>query len=549
MTYQELLTGVAVLKSTDLFPGTISTKMKAEEYNSVMNNIATAFNILYLKLRTLNDLHDHVKATVEKGIENSQKELNENLKIIENLSDSYSNMEYVSENIDFKENISKITDRQGKVIYPMKINDGTLIVASHEINKANIESVKMTANYVPYTSSYDNLKENNTSSSVYHIDAPDKIIEHYIVTFTNPTEMNYINISTINSKVSNLSIYDENDIEYEINNLYYINTVLAKKIEFDITCKNFEGERKGNTAVAIKDLSIESNPSLSQISTLKNSADFLNDLEKIANVGLYRGNYTQWKNVSDDILNRNNAVDNTSSMTYYDKNGVKYGEESVISSSGAIIQTLSTTGYRYIPTNEVTMELVSENGKYDIPDKPSSNVTYEVNMKNSYEYIFGINKLETSFNYVEEISGYISPAINVDTINYIKLSVDTDSFESTEFYIIDGVNEYPILPVEQEKVEKEKLIQNINTRFVIDTSKEYTIFKDNEKENISLEEVYNRDLSSADYRISYYPSSGHSYSSNSDSIAIKIIQYKTIVPSEIRSISIQKYGGVLNWTI
>ena len=85
---------------------------------------------------------------------------------------------------------------------------------------------------------------------------------------------------------------------------------------------------------------------------------------------------------------------------------------------------------------------------------------------------------------------------------------------------------------------KEKLISNVPIRFSVNESKKYIIYKNNEETEYNINDIEKIDLSEADYRITYYPNNGYIYTPSSEKVQVKIIQYKTLKPSEIKSVSL-----------
>ena len=138
-TYSDFLTSLATLKSTDLSPGTISSEMKASEFNNLMNNIESALNTLYVKLRTLNDIHDYIKKYIQTEINDKRKEIQENLKIIEDLSDSYTNFDYVTELVPFLINQNEIIDNIVKI--RADIDQRTALELNPMINNELIDEI------------------------------------------------------------------------------------------------------------------------------------------------------------------------------------------------------------------------------------------------------------------------------------------------------------------------------------------------------------------------------------------------------------------------
>ena len=552
-TYSDFLTSLATLKSTDLSPGTISSEMKASEFNNLMNNIESALNTLYVKLRTLNDIHDYIKKYIQTEINDKRKEIQENLKIIEDLSDSYTNFDYITELVPFSINQNEIYDRQNNKISIMNIDNGQLIASGIIVNDIKIQDVDMESDMLPYESNWKDFKETKSLRSTYYVDEPvsSGIKENYTIIFSSPEEINYIDFDTINCNVKKIFFYDENNnIIDNPQSLYYVMNNKVSKILFTLEAKNFKNKNQGNSNSIVESISTEKNCFInSNSSSIKESVENMNDIEKIANTGLYRGKYTTWESTSSNLTSKNMITSGNSTVTYVNDNDNAFSEHSIMTSTGGVIETLSVTGYRYTPSNQVKTKIEKVEGEYIIPDIPNNKVQYDVNLKNAYSYTFGLDNIIIQKRKISECSGYISTPIIIDNPDYIKLSVDMDNYESMEFYVIDGNITTAIIPVEQEMIIKEKLISNVPIRFSVNESKKYIIYKNNEETEYNINDIEKIDLSEADYRITYYPNNGYIYTPSSEKIQIKIIQYKTLKPSEIKSVSLLKYGGDIQWTI
>lgn len=141
----------------------------------------------------------------------------------------------------------------------------------------------------------------------------------------------------------------------------------------------------------------------------------------------------------------------------------------------------------------------------------------------------------------------------MSSCSYIKLSViSNQDISNIEFYIIDGIKEYPILPIETERV-KEKLFYNLDTRFTIDKTKEIIIYKNNEATSLSLDDINSLDFNSNVYTIEYTPAIQHQiYNPTQDNIKVKLIQRiynDNDIPANIIAMTILKYGGSKIWNI
>lgn len=177
-------------------------------------------------------------------------------------------------------------------------------------------------------------------------------------------------------------------------------------------------------------------------------------------------------------------------------------------------------------------------------------------VKNVVMYEFGIDNINVGYSTSYETCGYVSDEINIGNCSYIQLEVQaTDGDTSLEYYIIDGVNETPILPLNETEIINEKIFQNLPTRFAVDTSKTITIKKNNEETSLTLDNIEkNMVLDVSDvYTINYTTKyESNKFFPTEKKIQVKIIHREysfSVCPRIIKSIIIKKYGGDLPWRI
>lgn len=170
-----------------------------------------------------------------------------------------------------------------------------------------------------------------------------------------------------------------------------------------------------------------------------------------------------------------------------------------------------------------------------------------------YNYLFGIDKVNIGNSIRPENSCFVSNEIEIGFLNeedYIQLSAkyDIGLNGSIEFYIIDGSNIKPILPIEENQVIDEKIFTGFKTRFSIDSTKNIIIKENGIISSLSLEEVYNSEKTNL--TITYTPINSYSVKTENHSIKIKAIlrlyDNNTAAPY-IKEIAIKKFGGSTLW--
>lgn len=138
--------------------------------------------------------------------------------------------------------------------------------------------------------------------------------------------------------------------------------------------------------------------------------------------------------------------------------------------------------------------------------KPNDGV--QTTDKTYYSYYFGLQDFKLSYNNYDSSCGFISEDIDVMPNTYISLSATyyINDYSNIEFYIIDGINEYPIMPIDDETIQHEKIFFKQPLRFK--TAKATIYDQDNNSIYTGSDiqgAIDNLDLSKQVYTISYSP--------------------------------------------
>ena len=140
-----------------------------------------------------------------------------------------------------------------------------------------------------------------------------------------------------------------------------------------------------------------------------------------------------------------------------------------------------------------------------------------------YTYYFGLNDLVIVNKKYASVSAILSESINV-TMNMplrISSNISVPERSSIEFYVVDGIDEIPLLPIEQSSIVHEKLFFEMPIRF--HDGSDFHFFKDFVSMSESRDNLDERNDGSL-YTVSYNPpSTAYEYVPKSSSIKIKII--------------------------
>lgn len=215
--------------------------------------------------------------------------------------------------------------------------------------------------------------------------------------------------------------------------------------------------------------------------------------------------------------------------------------------------------YEYAELTNIETQLELDEFIEVIRNKQSTEIN-ESNTNNSvsvnrYSYRFGIDHIKLKYVKPNTNSAFISQDINIGNLKekeYINLNALISKSESNaiEFYILDGEKEMPLMLLNDNKVEDEKLFNSLDLRFIKGENNEIVIKNNGYIVDISLEDALNQ--ITGNYSVDYHPDfdTCYSYTPINNNIRIKAIIRRFNDFAEmpyIKSIKVRKFGGAAPW--
>ena len=195
---------------TEDLPGQLSETMKSKEFSDSCEVIELRLNILYEKIRMLEELQEAVQEYVDKEISEKQNQYKDKLKIIADLSDQFRDSTFVAQLVPFEPNGETVKDRDGSVITRMEFTDKKIEAPGVHTNKAVIDSAVLYTSSVCYDNTISDLKKNLPGIiSLVEQEAVNGAEAEIAIQFKNPIECNYLNIDVFNCDVSNVRLLTE----------------------------------------------------------------------------------------------------------------------------------------------------------------------------------------------------------------------------------------------------------------------------------------------------------------------------------------------------
>ena len=224
------------------YPSGMGEGLSSSEYNSNMSIIELRLNVLYQKIKYMQELVDYTKNYVISEIKNRNEEFKEKLKIISEVTDIYRDQSSVAQIVYLTQCSEQITDRDGSIVKPMVISDKKLVPPGNTVSSLRINSVVNNSSAIKYSSNYENLKNGEAGSAIYLSDniMAGGLDENVNIQFDEGSSINYIDIPVINGDIATYEITYTNDSKKEITPLdKYIEAADIKEILIKIKSRNY----------------------------------------------------------------------------------------------------------------------------------------------------------------------------------------------------------------------------------------------------------------------------------------------------------------------
>lgn len=270
-------------------------------------------------------------------------------------------------------------------------------------------------------------------------------------------------------------------------------------------------------------------------------------------------------------------VDINTGRKISDMNLLSYSDE------GIIAQTSATSNerlpiYRLFPTDQLEQNTVPDTGTYvnvspyEFRDEVTGQDTLHernvltgtvVSREIKYKYSYCLDEVITEQRVAVKTAGYVSKSVRVNPNSYIELSAEVT--DGTEYSIVEGNKETPILPKDVDQITDEKLFFGMMPRFVIMNPDNITVKRNGIPTGITTQrelEAFimadtttngtgastytNEDI----YTITYKPGeSSRRYFAKTGSVKVKVVQRMIgdRVPERVGNIKLLQYNVAGSW--
>lgn len=257
-----------VSSEMDYVNAKLSGEMNSTLFNYTFTEIENNINILYEKIRLLEDIKDYTKEFVTRAIRERRTKIIENLKVIETLTDELQSKDSII-TIITPNNNEAVYDRDGTEISQLENDDGILIIpgitlaleeASSIVNNGPIEQIDVTRND-PVEGDYSTIDQvllagpepfatcalpiRNSSCQCDIYDSKEPIESglkvSYDIIFSGRENCNYINFNPVNCEILDVKLYNSDNVITQLNNNdRYFPLTRVVKATVIVQCKNYD---------------------------------------------------------------------------------------------------------------------------------------------------------------------------------------------------------------------------------------------------------------------------------------------------------------------
>lgn len=220
--------------------------LNKDNFNKTFKAIENDLNLLYEKVRILQDCVKYSEMQLKNEISQMIDECTSTLKAIEEGRDVIKNNAYIKYCIPFLNSITEsYVDRNSTPISPVSIVSGKLCTSNNKVNSFD-------PNIAEFKSKYkNNILENNIDTMiqeksyrsfyVFNGIANNKVEEVITLKFSNPICMNYLNYTLSNCNVTGIEfrLIDDTVEKIKIDNIGKMKEKTVKEIRISILAVNY----------------------------------------------------------------------------------------------------------------------------------------------------------------------------------------------------------------------------------------------------------------------------------------------------------------------
>lgn len=215
--------------------------LDSNKMNDSLKSIENSLNKLYENSRYLEDAIDYCKTFLSVKIDDYTSDIKATLKSIEDIRDINKNMAYMEQPIAFKDNKNIISDRDGSNIASSIIKNDKLILGNKSEINIDYKDCTRKSDSIPYDDNISEIKtEPYRATYIEEKVAAGGLKESITITLKTPSELNSLDIKTVNANIKNLRYVYVNGMEDYIDyNTGVTTNKIVASIKFDLVCSRY----------------------------------------------------------------------------------------------------------------------------------------------------------------------------------------------------------------------------------------------------------------------------------------------------------------------
>lgn len=218
-------------------PVNLSERMNASEMNATEQDIYDLLNILYTRIRILEDIKDYMRTHILSEIANKKKDFQKVISEIEKNTDTYTTDKKRGVVVPYTWSHDTVTDRDGTELSPLVYDDARIYSQGYTAYRTDISTIGHNSMDIPF-----DLKKSEQGGYYevrYLKDKPDMIDDIVTILFKEPKVINYVECHIYNANVSASYLTETNDtVDIPLNQ--YIEPVTAYGLTLELVSDVYE---------------------------------------------------------------------------------------------------------------------------------------------------------------------------------------------------------------------------------------------------------------------------------------------------------------------
>ena len=264
----------------EFYDYTLSEKMNSYEYNLYLQDTQYYFNVLYEKLRELEDIIEYLERYSKKKISAARDIINKKEADISNLTVTNNKPQYKVIQIELENSPSIITDRDGSILNKALVTGSSTITSSFiEVNRRKILSAAKKSNQLCNSDNINSFIKDGYYLSSYSLDEPE-VIEEVLEIELDNNQFNRVDYEPINCKIEYLGKNDTNKIELKLTT-----NIMHKSIK-SFNSKPYNGSNL--ETIEKMDFAVKSSSVLDNVAELNTKIDEYNRRKYLSAAQIYQ---------------------------------------------------------------------------------------------------------------------------------------------------------------------------------------------------------------------------------------------------------------------